>query len=117
MDQALALLSLSPPGWGGNLLRGLMHSLEIALGAFGVGLLIGLAGAYGKLYGGPVARDLLAVYTTVVRAVPELVLILLLYYVGTDLINRLAEAMGYGRVEISGVAAGIGVLGLSLIHI
>lgn len=106
------LLSLSPPGWGGNLLRGLVHSLEIALGAFGLGLAIGLGGAYGKIYGGPVLRDILAVYTTVVRAVPELVLILILYYVGTDLINKAAEAVGYGRVEISGVAAGIWVLGV-----
>ena len=108
----IELLSLSPPGWGGNLLRGLVHSLEIALGAFGLGLVIGLGGAYGKIYGGPVLRDILAVYTTVVRAVPELVLILILYYVGTDLINKAAEAVGYGRVEISGVAAGIWVLGV-----
>ncbi|MGC1428246.1 MAG: ABC transporter permease subunit [Albidovulum sp.] len=112
MEQALELLALSPPGWGGNLLRGLLHSLEIAFGAFGFGLLIGLGGACGKLYGGPILRDLLAVYTTVVRAVPELVLILILYYVGTDLINKASEAMGYGRVEISGVTAGIWVLGI-----
>jgi polar amino acid transport system permease protein len=108
----LELLALSPPGWGGNLLRGLAHSLEIAVGAFAFGLLIGLFGAYGKLYGGPVTRDLLAVYTTVVRAVPELVLILILYYVGSDLINQASKALGYGRVEISGVAAGIWVLGI-----
>lgn len=108
----MELLALSPPGWGGNLLRGLAHSLQIAFGAFGFGLLIGLFGAYGKLHGGPVLRDLLAVYTTVVRAVPELVLILILYFVGTDLINQAAAAMGYGRVEISGVAAGIWVLGV-----
>lgn len=94
------------------MLRGLVHSIEIALGAFGFGLAIGLGGALGKLHGGPVLRDLLAVYTTVVRAVPELVLILLLYYVGTDLINRASEAIGYGKVEISGVVAGIWVLGV-----
>ncbi len=112
LTQSLELLSLSPPGWGSNLLRGLAHSLQIAFGAFGFGLVIGLFGAYGKLYGGPVLRDLLAIYTTVVRAVPELVLILILYYVGTDLINQAAAALGYGRVEISGVAAGIWVLGI-----
>ena len=39
-------------------------------------------------------------------------LILILYYVGTDLINKASEAMGYGTVEISGVAAGIAVLGV-----
>ena len=68
-------------------------------------------GAYGKLYGGPVVRDLFEVYTTIVRAVPELVLILLLYFAGTDLINRLMTAMGYAPVDISGLVAGIVVLG------
>jgi len=90
---------------------GLLHSLEIAVGATIVGLLIGICGAYGKLYGGPVVRDLLAVYTTVVRAVPGLVLILLLYYAGTDLINQVLTAIGYQRVDISGLVAGIAVLG------
>ena len=87
-----------------------MHSVQIALGAFGLGLLIGTAGAYGKLYGGPVVRDLMEVYTTIVRAVPELVLILLLYYAGADLINRVLESFGYARIDISGLVAGIGVL-------
>ncbi|MDX1742068.1 MAG: ABC transporter permease subunit [Ruegeria sp.] len=104
------LLSLS--SWGGNLLRGLANSLQIAFGAFGMGLVIGLFGAYGKLYGGKVTRDLLAIYTTVIRAVPELVLILILYYVGSDIINKISEAIGGGRVEINGVAAGIWVLGV-----
>jgi polar amino acid transport system permease protein len=107
----LALLSPSPPGWGGNLLRGLLHSLQIAFGSFAMGLMIGTLGAYAKLYGGPIARDLAAIYTTVVRAVPELVLILLLYYAGTDLINRVLESAGYARVDINGLVAGIVVLG------
>ncbi|MET0576648.1 MAG: ABC transporter permease [Mesorhizobium sp.] len=92
-------------------MTGLLRSIEIATGAFGLGLVLGAAGAYGKLYGGPVVRDLLELYTTVVRAVPELVLILLLYYAGTDLLNRALEAMGYARVDISGLVAGIVSLG------
>jgi polar amino acid transport system permease protein len=112
LGPSLDLLALSPPGWGGNLLRGLWNSLQIAAGAFAFGLLIGLPCALGKLSGGPVTRDLLAVYTTVVRAVPELVLILILYFVGTDLLNRAAAALGYGTIQLSGVAAGIWVLGI-----
>lgn len=104
------LLALSPPGWGGNLLRGLLNSVIIAIGAYGLGLAIGIGGAYGKLYGGPIVRDLLEVYTTIVRAVPELVLILILYFAGTDLINRLLEAIGYARIDINGLVAGIWVL-------
>lgn len=106
------LLAFDPPGWGSRLLTGLIASVEIAVGAFGLGFLIGIGGAYGKLYGGPVLRDLLEVYTTVVRAVPELVLILLLYFAGTDLVNRLLTAFGYAPVDINGLVAGIGVLGV-----
>ncbi len=95
-----------------NLLQGLANSIQIAAGAFGLGLMIGICGAWGKLYGGPVVRDLLEVYTTVVRAVPELVLILILYFAGTDLINRLLGAFGYPPTDINGLVAGICVLGV-----
>ena len=112
LETSVGLLSLQPPGWGGNLLRGAWASLQIAVGAFALGLLIGTAGALGKLHGGPVTRDLLAVYTVVVRAVPELILILILYYAGTDLLNQALRALGQRPVEISGVVAGIAVLGI-----
>jgi polar amino acid transport system permease protein len=107
-----AFLVLSPPGWGATLLVGLAKSVLIALGAFGLGLMIGTLGAYGKLYGGPLARDLLAIYTTIVRAVPELVLILILYFAVTSSLNNLLVSLGFGRVQISGFVAGIVVLGV-----
>jgi polar amino acid transport system permease protein len=112
LASTLDLLALNPPGWGATLLWGLWHSVLIAGGAFALGLMIGIAGAYGKLYGGPVTRDLLAVYTTVVRAVPELILILILYFAVTDAVNQLLVAMGREKVQISGVVAGIAVLGV-----
>ncbi|MDX3926465.1 MAG: ABC transporter permease subunit [Shinella sp.] len=107
-----SLLSLSPPGWGGVLLAGFLNSIQIAIGGYALGLLLGTGGAFGKLYGGPVLKDLLEVYTTLVRAVPELVLIILLYYAGTDMLNRAMTALGYGTVDISGLAAGIFVIGV-----
>lgn len=107
-----SLLALNPPGWGGVLLQGFWHTLQIAVGGYSLGLLIGMFGALGKLYGGPIIRDLLEVYTTVVRAVPELVLILILYYAGTDLLNQLLALLGHGKVDISGLAAGIFVIGV-----
>lgn len=110
-SSVLDLLALSPPGWGGNLLRGLAKTIQIALGAYALGLLIGFAAALGKLHGGPLLRWTLEIYTTLIRAVPELVLILLLYYAGTDLLNQVLEGLGYERVDISGLAAGIYVLG------
>ncbi len=109
---SLQLLSLEPPGWGGNLLRGLMNSLQIAVGGYALGLLIGVFTACGKLYGGIITKDILGCYTTIVRAVPELVLILLLYYAGTDVINQLMFWLGKDPVNINGLAAGIFVIGV-----
>jgi polar amino acid transport system permease protein len=106
------LLAWNPPGWGANLMGGLANSVQIALGAYGLGLLIGILGAYGKLYGWLIIRDLLAVYTTIVRAVPELILILILYYAATQALNEFLNSMGFARVQISALAAGIGVLGV-----
>ena len=109
---ALDLLALSPPGWGATLLAGLGNSVIIALGAYGLGFAIGLCGAFGKLYGGPVLKDLLAVYTTIVRAVPELVLILILFYAFTGLLNQALLSWGMDRVQISPIITGIVVLGV-----
>jgi hypothetical protein len=91
---------------------GFLELPQIAIGGYCLGLILGVGGASGKLYGGPVTRDLLACYTTVVRAVPELVLIVLLYYAGTDAINALLRLAGLGTVDISGLTAGILVIGI-----
>ena len=109
---ALELLGFGACGWGESLLWGLGNSVVIALGAYAVGLLIGTAGAFGKLYGGPILKDLLATYTTLVRAVPELVLILILYYAFTGLLNQALLSWGYDRVVISPILAGVVVLGV-----
>lgn len=120
MHEALVTLSnlsvlsfdASAGGWGAVLLWGFVASVEIAVGSYILGLIIGMLGATGKLYGGVVARDLWEVYTTLVRAVPELVLILLLYYAGTDGLSRLLAVFGFGSVDINGMVAGIAVLGI-----
>ena len=87
-------------------------SMTVAFGGYFLGLLIGIGGAFGKLYGGPVLRDILDTYTTVIRAIPELVLIVLLFYAGSDLVNRLLVLFGSRPVDINGLVAGIMVIGV-----
>lgn len=106
------LLSFSDGGWGWAMLKGLFSTIKIAVGAYVLGLIIGLLGALGKLHGSTATRWLLEIYTTLIRAVPELVLILLLYYAGTGALNEVLEWMGYRPVDISGLVAGIVVLGI-----
>lgn len=107
-----SLLALDSPGWGGVMLVGFLHSVQLAIGGYTLGLVIGIGGACAKLYGGPVLRDLMEIYTTVIRAVPELVLMLLLYYAGTDGLSQLLQFFGYGAVDINALTAGIFVIGV-----
>ncbi|WP_375688571.1 ABC transporter permease [Pseudooceanicola sp. LIPI14-2-Ac024] len=90
----------------------MLTSLQVAVGGYLVGLVIGILGASAKLYGGPVLRDLATVYTTLIRAVPELVLIVLLFYAGTDAVNQLLRLFDAGPVDINGMVAGIVVIGI-----
>lgn len=98
--------------WGPNFLRGTIATLQIALGGYFFGIAIGIAGAMGKVYGGKILKLFLDIYTTLIRAVPELVLILLIYYAGTSLLNTILDSLGFETVDISGVAAGIFVIGI-----
>ena len=107
---ALTLLGFGECGWGDSLLQGFGNSILIALGAYGLGFLIGVVGAFGKLYGGPVGRDLWSIYTTLVRAVPELVLILILYYAVPGMLNQLLISLGYDRIDLPQFITGVVVL-------
>ena len=51
-------------------------------------------------------------YSTVIRGIPDLVLILLIFYGGQDLLNRVAPMLGYDDyIDLNPLAAGIGTLG------
>lgn len=109
----LELLQLNPPGWGGTLLRGAVVTLEIAILAYAMGLLLGLAGAAAKLGGNPILAWLGELYTTLVRAVPELLLIILLFYGGSTLLDMLLISVGLeGALQVSGFATAVAVLGV-----
>lgn len=105
------LLSPYPPGWGGMLLTGALSTVAISACAYAIGLAIGLAGALGKLSGNRVLVFGLNAYTAIIRAVPELILIVGLYYAGTDGLNRLLTAVSLPTIEINGFVAAVSVLG------
>ncbi len=108
----LELLSPYPPGWGGVLLQGAASTILISLGAYLLGIMIGFVGAAGKLKGSRPVSAVLDFYTTAVRAIPELILIIGLYYAGTDGINRLLSSFALPPIEINGFFAAVVVLGI-----
>lgn len=105
------ILALGPTGYGDEMLWGAAMSVAIAVLAYALGLLIGIVGALVKLEGSVLSRSIMNGYTTLVRAVPELILILILYYAGTATLNQLLEGAGFSAMAINGFAAAVLVLG------
>ncbi len=114
MQSFITLLGSGEDSWRHQFLLGILTTIEISVGGYIVGLLIGGAVAVVKLRGGRVALALANGYSTVCRAVPEILLIIILFYAGQSALNALVEALGFDadQVGISGFAAAIIVLGL-----
>jgi arginine/ornithine transport system permease protein len=94
------------------ILQGSLLTIGVSLGALLVAVLLGLAGASAKLSGRPVLVGLATFYTTIIRGIPDLVLMLLVFYGGTIGINTLLEKLGSeATVDIEPFAAGVITLG------
>jgi polar amino acid transport system permease protein len=108
----LTLLGFGDNGWAGQFIAGTIVTVEVSVCSYLVGIVLGLIGAGGKLSSSRPIRFVSDLYTTGVRSVPELLLIILLFYTGTTLLNELVAATGNtGSIEISGFATAVVTLG------
>jgi arginine/ornithine transport system permease protein len=95
-----------------SILQGALMTVGVSLAALAVAIVLGLLGASAKLSGRPVPVALATLYTTLIRGVPELVLMLLVFYGGTIGLNTLLEAMGSSEsVDINPFLAGVLTIG------
>ncbi len=99
-------------GYGWMLRDGLKLTLLVGVCALVVAMLLGLLGAWGKLSHSWIAHRIADTYTTVIRGVPELLLILLVYYGTPTLIQDVLEGFGFDLViDINPFIAGVMTLG------
>ncbi|MBV0934599.1 ABC transporter permease [Marinobacterium weihaiense] len=101
-------------GFGDLLLSGAWITVKLALTSLVFGLIFGLLGAAGKLSRFWPARALATFYTTLIRGIPELLLVLIIYFGGSAILMAIAEQFGYtDYIEISAFAAGVAALSIA----
>jgi His/Glu/Gln/Arg/opine family amino acid ABC transporter permease subunit len=106
----IGLFSLK--GYGHLLLEGALISIAVGLAAMLVALALGILGALARLSTSRSLQMIGRAYTVIIRGIPELVLMLLVYYGGTVLLQSLLSLGGGDvRVDINAFAAGTLVLG------
>ncbi len=99
-------------GYFPSLLEGAQLTLSVALSSLAIAVLLGLAGASAKLSASRFWRRAATVYTTLIRGVPDLVLMLLIFYGGQMSVNALAPRLGFdGYIDIDPFIAGVLTIG------
>ena len=87
----LELLVLGDKGWGDEMLRATSVTLMVSLAAMGIGLFISIFGTLSKLSNKFYVRLIADVYTTIVRGIPELLVIYLLFFGGSNAVMSVAK--------------------------
>lgn len=102
----LTLLAFGDAGWGDELLLGALHSMLLAAVAWPAGLLLGLLLALVQSSGEATWRLAARTITSVLRGIPELLTILLIYLVGQRLLNSFTSIFQHETIDVGPFWAG-----------
>ncbi len=109
--QTLGLSAFSLKGFGPLLLQGTWMTVKLSVFSLAVSVLLGLLGATAKLSSLPFLRVPAQIYTTLIRGVPDLVLMLLIFYSLQIWLTSFTDFMEWDYIEIDPFSAGVITLG------
>ncbi|KVN05448.1 MULTISPECIES: histidine ABC transporter permease HisQ [unclassified Burkholderia] len=98
-------------GFGPLIWAGTVQTIELSVLSLAAAVLLGLAGAIAKLSHNRVLRAIATGYTTLIRSVPDLVLMLLLFYSIQIWLNKFTDLMNWDQIDIDPFVAGVLTLG------
>jgi octopine/nopaline transport system permease protein len=82
-------------GWGWPLIMAAGMTIAVSLAAFAVGIVVGALVAWAKIGGGRIARAFAEGYTTVLRGIPDLLVIYLFYFGGSAALSAIGRGFGH----------------------
>ncbi|MFQ5785189.1 MAG: ABC transporter permease [Alphaproteobacteria bacterium] len=93
------------------ILEGMGLTVAVAVGSLALSIVLGMFGAAAKLSGSIAAKTVAGVYTTIIRGVPDLVLMLLIFFGGQIAVNNIGDRLGWDYVDIDPFVAGVITIG------
>ena len=101
-------------GWGDEFLFATLMTLTVSILSMGLGLFLAIVTVWAKIVQNRITRLIANFYTTVVRGVPELLVIYLVFFGGNAVIMKIAKIFGYhGYIELNALT--IGTIAIALI--
>ena len=99
-------------GYGPSILEGTILTIQVSLISLAISMLLGIIGALAKLSPSKPLQFTAQTYTTIIRGIPDLVLMLLIFFGGQVLINQMAPLVGYeDYIDINPFMAGVSTIG------
>ena len=93
------------------ILDGALLTVSVGMASLALAIVLGMLGAAAKLSSSPIARGIAGVYTTIIRGVPDLVLMLLIFFGGQILLNNIGERLEWDYIDIDPFTAGVASIG------
>jgi len=111
----LTLLVWGDAGWGDEMFFGALMTLAVAASSYALGIVISAGGAAMKLSNWVALRFLADAYTTIIRGIPELLVIYLVFFGGGAVLRAVAKGLfGYGEfIDLPIFVTGMICIGLS----
>ena len=95
-------------GWGDEFLLALLMTIIVSVCSMGLGIFIAIFTAWAKLSYSRILIFFANFYTTVIRGIPELLVIYLIFFGGSSLVMKLAKTFGYnGYIELNALTISI----------
>ena len=99
-------------GYGPSIIQGTILTIELCLASLAIAMFLGIVTAMAKLSKSRLLNMPAILYTTVIRGIPDLVLMLLIFYGGQVLINQIGPMLGYDEyIDINAFVAGVSTIG------
>jgi histidine transport system permease protein len=98
-------------GYGGQIWAGTLTTIELSLLSLAISFLLGLLGASAKLSSSRFAVGAATVYTTIIRGVPDLVLMLLIFYSLQIWMNDATDAVHLPQINLDPFTSGVITIG------
>ena len=109
----MELLKFGDNGWGDELILATLMTLAVALCAMIIGFLFALIFTPLKISKNKSLNFIANIYTTVIRGVPELLVIYLFFFGGSAAVMFVAKIFGYeGYIEINAFITGAFAIGI-----
>jgi arginine/ornithine transport system permease protein len=89
----------------------MLLTVEVALLSLLIAILLGMIGAVARLSKSRIARGIAGTYTTIIRGIPDLVLMTLIFFGGQILVNDIGEKLGWDYIDVNPFVAGVLTIG------